>query len=231
MKKTKRPDKETLYELYAKERKSQKEIGEMYGVSQSAVYRWLKKYEIKRPPLIDKNTLYTLYVIDKLSASKIGKLYKVDHKIICKYLKDYGIETRPRSFYLKGRTVTKETREKISKANKGRVYGEQALKNIREGSKKNRLKGAGHKIKKQDGYILVYYPTHPKSNNIGYVREHILVVEESIGKPLKDNEVVHHINGIKDDNRIENLQVMTKSEHMSYHSKLRWKKKRKEQTR
>jgi hypothetical protein len=35
----------------------------------------------------------------------------------------------------------------------------------------------------------------------------------------KDNEVVHHINGVRDDNRLENLQLMTTSEHISLHSK------------
>jgi len=44
-------------------------------------------------------------------------------------------------------------------------------------------------------------------------------VEKSIGRKLTDNEIVHHINIIHEDNRIENLQVMTRKEHAIYHHK------------
>ena len=51
--------------------------------------------------------------------------------------------------------------------------------------------------------------------------EHRYVMEKYLKRKLKDNEVVHHINGDKSDNRIENLQVMTLSEHSSMHQKIR----------
>lgn len=58
------------------------------------------------------------------------------------------------------------------------------------------------------GYILVLKPDHPHATALGYVREHRLVMEQFIGRSLGRNEVVHHINGIKNDNRIENLELM-----------------------
>ena len=57
-----------------------------------------------------------------------------------------------------------------------------------------------------EGYVLVYMPNHPNARK-KYVLEHVLVMAESIGRPLHDGETVHHKNGIKDDNRLENLEL------------------------
>lgn len=73
----------------------------------------------------------------------------------------------------------------------------------------------------RDGYIMIYIPTHPFSTQVGYVREHRLVMEAHLGRYLTIDELVHHINGDKKDNRLENLQLMTVSEHISLHHRLR----------
>lgn len=64
----------------------------------------------------------------------------------------------------------------------------------------------GRKIDKA-GYVLVYRPDHPHCNSGGYVREHRLVCERVLGRPLLPTEVVHHKNDDPADNRPENLQV------------------------
>lgn len=56
-----------------------------------------------------------------------------------------------------------------------------------------------------DGYVYVYSPNHPNRTKLKYVAEHRLVMEEKLGRLLKKHEVVHHINGIKTDNRARNL--------------------------
>ena len=82
------------------------------------------------------------------------------------------------------------------------------------------------KIKMHRGYEQVYMPEHPRADNSGKVYVHIVAAEQKIGRPLKPDEVVHHINGIKNDNRPENLQVMTDHEHRSYHIRQAWKRRK-----
>jgi len=78
----------------------------------------------------------------------------------------------------------------------------------------------GGKTKHGNGYIYIFNPKHPFAVNGIYVFEHRLVMEKHIGRYLKPEEVVHHINEIKSDNRIENLMLFSSnSEHMKFHIK------------
>jgi len=71
---------------------------------------------------------------------------------------------------------------------------------------------------KHKGYIYVLKKEHPYADRDGYVLEHRLVMEESIGRFLLKEEIVHHINEIRDDNRIENLKLLpSQSAHMIEH--------------
>jgi hypothetical protein len=60
---------------------------------------------------------------------------------------------------------------------------------------------------------MLHLPEHPGASKHGYVMEHRVVAEQTIGRRLTPGEVVHHKNGIKDDNRPENLEVMPKRQH------------------
>jgi len=73
--------------------------------------------------------------------------------------------------------------------------------------------GAHRKLDKILGYVRVYVPMHPEANTRGYVYEHRVIAEQIIGRRLKSNEVVHHKNRKRWDNRRRNLAVMTKKEH------------------
>lgn len=65
------------------------------------------------------------------------------------------------------------------------------------------------------------YNDEPHATKKGYVAEHMLVAEKTIGRFLRDDEVVHHINENKLDNTPENLLVLTQSEHIRLHANKR----------
>lgn len=85
------------------------------------------------------------------------------------------------------------------------------------GHKRNpKTRQKGDKIKQSLGYILVYMPDHPFAQATGYILEHRLKMEEKLGRYLLPSEMVHHINGIKGDNRIGNLMLIAPSDHGLY---------------
>lgn len=71
----------------------------------------------------------------------------------------------------------------------------------------------------ESGYVFVNDKIHPNADRRGYVREHIKIMTEFIGRALCEGEVVHHKNGNKQDNRIENLELMKLEDHLSLHHK------------
>lgn len=100
---------------------------------------------------------------------------------------------------------SKKTCQKIANTLKGKMVGSKA-----PGWKG----GIQHHT---SGYILIYSPKHPFCNKQKYVFEHRLIAEKHISRYLKRNEIVHHINEIKDDNRPKNLYIMTITEHKHFH--------------
>ncbi len=77
-------------------------------------------------------------------------------------------------------------------------------------------------MRTDQGYVLLYLPDHPRARKGGYVAEHRYVWEQTNGRALERNEAVHHINGVKDDNRPENLVALTHGQHSSLHGPLRY---------
>lgn len=80
------------------------------------------------------------------------------------------------------------------------------------GARRRGSRYRGGRVITPSGYVAVLMAwDHPFAasmrNSIGYVFEHRLVMAQALGRPLRKNETVHHINGDKQDNRLENLQL------------------------
>lgn len=81
---------------------------------------------------------------------------------------------------------------------------------------------AGHGFKNgryiaRNGYVMVYAPWHAMANSKGYVKEHVLVVINALGRPLPEDAVVHHVNEDRSQNSNDNLVVC---ENRAYHNLL-----------
>ena len=172
----------------------------------------------------DKNWLEQKYWSEKLSTRAIAKLCDVAKTTIRRWLMEFNIKIRTHNEALGGEYCSEETRKKLSIARTGIHLSEETKKKISKATMgknnpnwgkngKNSSAWKGGRTKDGDGYVLIYKPDHPYPNSHHYVYEHRLIMEKKLGRYLTNDEVVHHINGVKDDNREENLKLINKKTH------------------
>lgn len=164
------------------------------------------------------------YATGKYTIKELGEKYGICTGKTYYLLRDAGCSF----IHTRRKPVSDDERKRRSIANKGKIISEEQRKAIseRNSCNYNGLNGYGHTKNHNRGYILAYAPRHPNAHKDGYVMLHTILMEREIGRYLMEDEVVHHINHDRTDNRIENLQLMKKKDHCSMHMKERHQQRR-----
>ncbi len=173
---------------------------------------------------------------DKKNAHKVGFLYEKTNKVfngeIVYKTKKGRLFIKKEHNYIKGRKGYTCTVEECICSYCGTEYmcsvrhGKKAVKPKKRAcsdkcrgrlySGENNQNWTGNRKVKQSGHILIYSPAHPSAHHNQFA-EHRLVMEKHLGRYLKKEEIIHHINGVKDDNRLENLCLCDIHEHNYAH--------------
>ena len=210
--------KEFLNEEYIKNKISSFIIAKNVGCSFKTVLNYLREFNL----VVRSNS-----EAQKLLGRWKGKdnpQYKDGRDSKKYYCKDCGVEicSYGRSTYcnkckfnyfpkpFKGRQHTEKSRKLIGIKSKQKFTKEYIMK-IRD-------KHNGDKSISIGGYIYLVNYTHPNRNSSNHITEHVLVMSEYLGRPLDKKEIVHHIDGDKLNNKVENLYLFSnRGEHMSSH--------------
>ena len=157
---------------------------------------------------------YTIRMISEKYGVSVGKVYYMLSNAGCEFVRKWR------------KKMSDESRRRLSETRKGRIFSQEHRAAISAAKKcdYNGLNGYGHTKNHNMGYVLTYAPQHPHAHKDGYIMLHTVLMEREIGRYLEPDEVVHHINHDRKDNRIENLRLMKKHDHFSMHMKERYSK-------
>jgi DNA-binding CsgD family transcriptional regulator len=209
-----------------------------YGIQKEIALRLkVDRLPYVAPPRKFKLTadeLRALYIDQKLTDAEIGRQLGVSNVTVAIYRKRHGIR---RETALVVHEIPREELHEMyvnKKQTMGEICkhfgcGESTVRTniIRYGLGIDRSEVASRRLEANrkkytyrfecQGYRKIQMPGHPGANPEGYVSEHRYVAESAIGRYLEIDEVVHHLNLIKLDNRVENLAVLRKFEHSLVH--------------
>jgi len=178
----------------------------------------------------DADWLRQKYCEEGLSIHSMACLAKVDNWTIHRWMVRFAIPRRAPGEAWQGRKHSLESRRKMSEATRGKKHHAWGKKLSPEQRRKisEALRGEKHprwkggRTHHARGYIWILRPDHPYADANSHILEHRLVMEEHLGRFLKPEEVVHHINEDVSDNRRENLMLFpSNAEHTKFHRRMR----------
>ena len=161
-----------------------------------------------RPVKVTTEAFMDLFYKQQLPLREIAKRLKCAVTTLSSFRVNNGLPRR-KPIYVNGRPITGQhhstlSKRKISIARRGKNTGSENW-NWKGGSY---IDTQGYRWIKSD---------HGLTSNHGYIKEHRLVMEIHLNRPLSTKEIVHHKNGNRLDNRIENLCIHTQSSHTAEH--------------
>ena len=164
---------------------------------------------------LSNKALVGLEGLDRFSSDTRKVPFYLENKMSKKYIitkENPGWFKKGQKPWITGKTHSLKSKKKNSLSHLGQVPWNKGKK-LPQYSGKSGGNWKGGRKKDANGYIMIYMPEHPFRGRHPYIFEHRLVMEKSSGRYLTKNEQVHHINGIKDDNRPENLMLLVKNKH------------------
>jgi hypothetical protein len=160
------------------------------------------------------------------SCRQIARKYGLSKPYVLRWMKEFGITRRQRVAPIE--EIRSLAGDGFSAVEIGEKLGFTADYICKLGRKENIFipdKFHPGYILTHNGYLKIRKPDHPFADMKGYVGVHRLVLETKLGRFLEPHEITHHINGIKTDNRPENLEVTDRPNHAKTHHISRWNKR------
>lgn len=234
---------EDVKRMYLEESKDMPEIAEYFKCSRSAVRKYIfRSGFLKEQPFIRKEAkrvkigaeeLRDLVVADGLTDKEIGARFDVCSGTIGNWRRRHNIirevqpnsaqldEAKLRKLFMDESISMKEIGKKLGVA--GNTVKSYLVKFGMDASRENysAMRSIRNGVKRtptsKDGYVRIFTNEHPARTQGNYVSQHRLVVEEFINRLVVKGEIIHHINTIRHDNRLENLALLSPSMHSRIH--------------